>query len=44
MLVVDDRENDLLIHKLYASMGHHDEGGHVKVKKTTFCWIISSER
>ena len=33
MLIVDDRENDLLIHKLYASMGHHDEGGHVKVKR-----------
>lgn len=33
MLVVDDRENDLLIHKLYASMGKHDEGGHVKVKR-----------
>tara|TARA_R110002167_G_scaffold311488_1_gene516262 strand:- start:686 stop:1420 length:735 start_codon:yes stop_codon:yes gene_type:complete len=33
MLIVDDRENDLLIHKLYASMGKHDEGGHVKVKR-----------
>ena len=33
MLVVDDRENDLLIHKLYASMGRHGEGGHVKVKR-----------
>lgn len=33
MLVVDDRENDLLIHKLYAAMGRHDEGGHVKVKR-----------
>jgi ERCC4-type nuclease len=33
MLIVDDRENDLLIHKLYASMGNHDDGGHVKVKR-----------
>ena len=33
MLVVDDRENDLLKHKLYVAMGKHDEGGHVKVKR-----------
>ena len=33
MLIVDDRENDLLKHKLYVAMGKHDEGGHVKVKR-----------
>ena len=33
MLIMDDRENDLLKHKFYVAMGKHDEGGHVKVKR-----------
>lgn len=33
MLIVDDRENDLLIHKLYSVMGKKEDGGHVFVKR-----------
>lgn len=33
MLVVDDRENDLIKHKLLVAMGKHEDGGHVVVKR-----------
>lgn len=43
MLVVDDRENDLLKHKLYALMGKHGEGGHVHVKRLISADYIMGE-
>lgn len=33
MIIVDDRENDLLIHKMLALNGKHGEEGHVHVKR-----------
>lgn len=43
MLVVDDRENDLIKHKLYVKMGKTDEGGHVKVKRLISADYIMGE-
>lgn len=43
MLIVDDRENDLLIHKLYSVMGKKEDGGHVFVKRLTSADYIMGE-
>ena len=43
MLVVDDRENDLIKHKLYVKMGKTDEGGHVKIKRLISADYIMGE-
>lgn len=43
MLIVDDRENDLLIHKLYSVMGKKENGGHVFVKRLISADYIMGE-
>jgi ERCC4-type nuclease len=43
VIVIDDRENDLLIHKMLALNGKHGEGGNVHVKRLISADYIMGE-